>query len=185
MTPPTKTITYGNEQVPLLERPWKRRNTMVPYYRIERMKPGQKWHDMTDPCKYSEHYVQLADGPIPVGVMIARELRDEGAIVAMCTDMTLNRLTLLTPDLICVEPIPPLSELLDALRAANEGSLAGLPDAIAIFPDGSVAMREAKVAKKDRLNRPQHAFAPVARRLLGGKLDLAVVEWGYEAAEKT
>lgn len=176
MTPHERTITYGGEEAPLLSRPWKRRKSMVPYYRLEQMKPGQNWRAMTAPCKFTEHYVQLADGPIPVGVMIARELREEGATVAVCTDLTSNRLTLLSPDLICIEASPPLSDLLATLRAANAGSLAGLPDAVSIFPDGRVVMREAKVAKKDRLNLPQHAFAPVARRLLGKTLDLAVIE---------
>jgi hypothetical protein len=59
----------------------------------------------------------------------------------------------------------------------------GLPDAIGIFPDGRVALREAKLAKKDRLNKNQHAFARAARTILGARLDLAVVEWGYEAAK--
>lgn len=185
MNPPTRTIKYGEDLVPLLERPWKRRKSMTPYYRLERMKPGQNWRDMTDLCKFTENYVQLDDGPVPVGVMIARELRAEGAIVAVCTDMTSRRLTLVRPDLICVETSPPLSELFARLRTANKGSLSGLPDAVAIFPEGRVVMREAKVAKKDRLNRTQHAFAPVARQLLGDNLDLAVVEWGYEAAEDT
>ncbi len=148
------------------------------------MKPGQNWREMTDPCKFTENYVQLVDGPVPVGVMIARELRAEGAIVAVCTDMTSGRLTLVSTDLICVEASSPLSELLALLRAANKGSLSGLPDAVAIFPDGRVVMREAKVAKKDQLSKTQHAFAQVARQLLGDKLDLAVVEWGYEAEEE-
>lgn len=186
MNQSTRTITYGNEQVPLLERPWKRRKSIIPYYRLEMMKPGQNWRQMTAPCDYTEHYVQLDDGPVPVGVMISRELREQGAICAVCTDVTFGRLTLVDPELICIEASSPLSDLLESLRLANNGSLGGLPDAVAIFPDGRVAMREAKVAKKgDRLNKAQHAFAPVARQLLGEKLDLAVVEWGYEAAEAT
>lgn len=156
---------------------------MTPYYRTDLLRPGDNWRDAPIRGNYTEHYVQLPDGPVPVGVLIARELRDQGATIAACTDLTLGELRLIDPDLFCIEPPTPLAELLASLRAANEGRWAGLPDAVAIFANGRVAFREAKVAKKDRLNPPQHAFARVARRLLGQKLDLAAVEWGYEVAE--
>jgi hypothetical protein len=185
MTPHRRTIKYGDEQVPLLERHWPRRKAMTPYYRIDLLKLGDSWRDAPIKGKYTEHYVQLADGPVPVGVLIARELRDQGATIAVCTDLTLGELRLLDADLVCIEPPPVLDELFAALRAANGGRWAGLPDAIAIFPDGRIVFREAKVAKKDRLNAPQHAFARIARRLLGDKLDLAAVEWGYEVAAQT
>jgi hypothetical protein len=184
MTPAQRTIAYGDAEAPVLVRPWKRRKEMTPYYRIEVMKPGQCWSDMADSSvRYREHYVQLDGRPFPVGILIARELRDDGAIIAVCTDLTMGRLRFVDPDLICVEPKPPLTELLAEVRAVNGGSLTRLPDAIAIFADGRVALREAKVAKKDRLNPTQHAFARAARRALGKRLDLAVVEWGYEVAE--
>ena len=59
-----------------------------------------------------------------------------------------------------------------------------MPDVIALFPDGRVAMREAKVRRKDRLSKTQHPFARVARTLLGDRLDLAVIEWGDDLAQK-
>jgi hypothetical protein len=180
-----KTIKYGDEHVPLLERQWRRRRAMTPYYRTDLLKPGESWRNAPVRGKYTEHYVQLGDGPIPVGVAIARELRDEGASVAVCTDLTLGELRLIDPDLFCIEPPALLLELLKRLQVANDDRWAGLPDAIGIFPDGRVAFREAKVAKKDRLNKPQHDFARVARRVLGDKLDLAAVEWGYEAADES
>jgi hypothetical protein len=61
--------------------------------------------------------------------------------------------------------------------------LSGLPDVIAIFPDGRVATREAKnVATRERLRGNQHVFASATQNLLGNRLDLAVVEWGYSAS---
>lgn len=185
MTPLGRTIKYGDEQVPLLERRWPRRKSMTPYYRTDLLKTGDSWRDAPVKGNYTEHYVQLVDGPVPVGVLIARELRDEGASIAVCTDLTLGVLRLLDPDLVCIEPPGPLKELFAALRAANGGRWAGLPDAVAVFPDGRIVFREAKVAKKDRLNPPQHAFARIARALLGEKLDLTAVEWGYEVADET
>jgi hypothetical protein len=102
--------------------------------------------------------------------------------MALCTDLTLGALRLISPDLILVDPEPPLAEILAELYTANGCRWSGLPDAIAVFPDGRVAMREAKVAHKDRLNPNQHSFAQVARHVIGAKLDLAVVEWGYETS---
>ena len=181
--PLDRTIKYGDEHVPLIERRWLRRKSMTPYFRTDLLKPGDSWRDAPIKGKYTEHYVQLADGPVPVGVLIARELHLQGASIAVCTDLTLGELRLLDPDLKVIEPPTVLEQLLTALRALNGGRWAGLPDAVAVFPHDRIVFREAKVAKKDRLNPAQHAFARIARQLLGEKLDLAVVEWGYEAAE--
>lgn len=155
---------------------------MQPYYRTDQLKPGLRWGDMSTAGKYREHYVQLDDGPIPVGVMIARELMDAGASAAVCTDLTLGNIVLLGPDLVCTPLQGELGRILEELFAANGNRWSGLPDAVAVFPDGRVALREAKVAKKDRLNKNQHDFARAALALLGDRLDLAVVEWGREAA---
>jgi hypothetical protein len=155
---------------------------MVPYFRTDMLKPGEYWHQMPTDGKYTEHYVQLAEGPAPVGVVIARKLIEMGAIAAACTDLTLGRMKLIGGDFRCLVAEGCLGELLDQLRAANEGKWAGLSDAIGIFGDGRVALREAKVAGKDPLSRAQHGFARVAQELLGDRLDLAVVEWSYEEA---
>ncbi len=155
---------------------------MQPYYRTDQLKPGLRWGDMSTAGNYREHYVQLADGPVPVGVMIARELMDAGAAAAVCTDLTLGRIVLIAPDLVCVPLQGALGRVLEELFVANGNRWSGLPDAVGIFPDGRVAFREAKVANKDRLNKNQHDFARAARVLLGDRLDLAVVEWGREVA---
>jgi len=59
--------------------------------------------------------------------------------------------------------------------------LGGLPDAIALFPAGRIAMREAKHVSpgyKDRLGSKQQELGRVAERLFGSKLDLGLVQWG-------
>src|SRR5437773_14150 len=121
MTPLGRTIKYGDEHVALLERRWPRRKSMTPYYRTDLLNPGDNWRNAPIKGKYREHYVQLADGPVPVGVLIARELRDEGATIAVCTDLTLGTLRLLDPELVCINPPTILQELFAALRAANAG----------------------------------------------------------------
>jgi hypothetical protein len=67
-------------------------------------------------------------------------------------------------------------ELVARLVEAHGGE-AGLPDVLAEFPDGRVVMREVKRRGKDSLSESQHAFAVTAQGVLGGRLDLAVVEW--------
>jgi hypothetical protein len=175
-----RTIKYGDAEVPVLERPWKAADRL-PYRKTYSLKPGQHWKEAAVKPAQWEHYVLQDDGEaVPVGAVIARELIAAGASVAVFTEMW-GGLVLVGHDLICVQEEGPVRELLDSLRAAAPGrSLGGLPDILALFPDGRVAMREAKnVAAKDRLGPKQHAFAIVARNLLGEKLDLAVVEWGH------
>src|SRR5947209_2969156 len=117
MTPSSKTIDYGGMPVPLISRPWKSvrgaRNETTPYYRIEIMNLGQSWLDMAaDPtCGFSEHYPEFDGKVLPVGILIARELRDEGAIIAVCTDLTRGQLRVVNTDLIRIEPTPRLSRL--------------------------------------------------------------------------
>jgi hypothetical protein len=115
---------------------------------------------------------------VPVGAVIAAELVDEGADTAVFTELW-GGFVLVGPDLVCVAESGPLADLLSSLREALGESLSGLPDVLAMFPDGRVVMREAKsIASKDRLGQSQHEFARTVQRLFGKQLDLAVVEWG-------
>jgi hypothetical protein len=88
----------------------------------------------------------------------------------------------MSPKLVCVDICGDFGDVLRRLKLANGNKWAGLPDAIAYFPDGRVVMFDAKVAKKDRISQTQHDFARVASELLGSRLQLGVVEWGHEAA---
>jgi len=171
-----RTTRYGNADVPVHEREWTAAERQ-PYRKTYSLKPGQHWKDAETTELQWEHYPTRSDGTfVPVGALIAEELLHEGATIAVFIEMW-GGVVLVGSDLICIPAEGPLGELLDKLRVANGGSLAGLPDVIAIFPDGRVAMREAKnIAAKDRLGPKQHAFADVARRVLGEKLNLGVVE---------
>jgi len=167
-------------EVPVLQRNWTTTNERLPYRKTYVLKPGQSWKDAPITPDQWEYYVSLEEGPIPAGAMIARELMDEGATAAVFTEMW-GGLVLVGPDLMCVAEDGEICKVLDELRAAMDGKLGGLPDVIACFPDGRIAMREAKhvtARYKDRLGPRQHALARVAQKLFGNKLDLAVVEWG-------
>jgi hypothetical protein len=75
----------------------------------------------------------------------------------------------LSPDLVCVELAGELRDILQTIRVAGGNKWSGLPDVVAIFPDGRVVMREMKLAGKDKLRETQHALRdwPVAYFQIG------------------
>jgi hypothetical protein len=171
------TIRFGDDDVPVLERSW----PCAPrshYRKTYRMKPGDRWPDdvpATD--QQFEWYVELGGEVMPAGAAIARELMADGAVWAVFTELW-GSVILVGPDLVCQPLTGDPAALLSRLREANDGRLGGLPDVIGERPDGTVVMREAKTPKShDRLRANQHKMARSARRLLGDKLDLAVVSW--------
>lgn len=174
-----RTIKFGDWDVPVLARPWIG-PARLPYRKTYRLKAGQNWIDAPTTEMQWEHYVVLPDGqPAPVGVLIARELFGSGAAAAAFTELWAGTCVLVGPDLVCILDDSPLHELIAQIRVVTGDRLGGLPDVVAVFPDGTVAMREAKnVAAKDRLGPKQHSFARVVQRLFGARLDLAVIEWG-------
>ena len=173
---------YGDVEVPLLQRPWRKNHERLPYRKTYSLKPGQHWREAPSTTEQWEHYVHLPEGPVPVGAAIARELISEGASCAVFTECWGRGCVMMGPDLVCLEWNSEIATLLKKLRSANGDRWAGLPDVIALFPCGRIAMREAKVAGKDKISETQHAFARSARALLGSRFDLAVVEWGRETA---
>src|SRR5207302_1548560 len=138
----------------------------LPYRKTYVLKPGENWKEAPITRDQWEYYVALQDGPIPVGAAIARELIAEGATSAVFTEMW-GGLVLVGADLVCVEENGDISKILGQLRTAMNGKLGGLPDVIACFPDGRIAMREAKhisAKYKDGLGPKQHALARVAQQ---------------------
>ncbi len=179
------TILWGDDQVPVLQRDWRRHSTRLPYRKTYSLKVGERWHDAPTTADQWEHYVELGDEIVPAGAAIARELMTEGAVIALWTECWGRRPVFMSPELIAVEPKGELADILRQLHAANGRRWGGLPDVVALFPDGRVVMREAKVRGKDRLSKTQHPFARAARALLGDRLELAVVEWADERPKKT
>jgi hypothetical protein len=188
------TIIWGDEEVPVLERGWQ--GETKSYHYVNRLKPGQKWSDAvisSNPQNRpaTECYIQQPEGFVPPAVLAARELLAEGASLAVWTDCWSGRVVFMSPDLVCVaastgnlwETLPKIRanelwEVLQKIKAAMGNRWSGLPDAIAIFPDGRIVMRDMKVAGKDRLQETQHAFARIARNLFPGRIEFGVVEWG-------
>ena len=93
---------------------------------------------------------------------------------AYCTELFPN-LVLLDHDAVCRANDGEVADIIASLVEAN-GWLGGLPDVIT-KRGTKVILREAKVDQEDRLQPNQHEFLRAARRLLGARLDAAVVEW--------
>ncbi len=190
----TATIPWGDEEVPVLERGWQ--GETKSYHYVNRLKPGQKWSDAvisSNPQNRpaTECYIQQPEGFVPPAVLAARELLAEGASLAVWTDCWSGRAVFMSPDLVCVaastgnlwEILPKIRanelwEILQKIKAAMGNRWSGLPDAIALFSDGRIVMRDMKVAGKDKLQETQHAFARIARNLFPGRIEFCVVEWG-------
>jgi hypothetical protein len=188
------TILWGDQEVPVLERGWQ--GQTKPYHYVNRLKPGQKWSDAvvsSNPQNRpaTECYIQQPEGFVPPAVLAARELLAEGASLAVWTDCWSGRAVFMSADLVCVAAstgnlleTPPeigdneLWEILQKIKAAMANRWSGLPDAIALFSDGRIVMRDMKVAGKDKLQETQHAFARIARNLFPGRIEFGVVEWG-------
>ena len=187
-TPGGRTIMYGDIAVPVLERNWQGRSE--PYRYVNRLKPGERWHDAkvsSNPQKNParERYVQLPEGSIPPGAIAARELLTEGASLAVWTDCWAGHAVFMSPDLICVELTGELWDILQKIKATTANRWSGLPDAIAVFPDGRIVMRDMKFAGKDKLTETQHTFARVARSLFPDRIEFGVIEWGRVSQNQT
>src|SRR4029077_4028966 len=178
------TILWGDEEVPVLERGWQ--GETKTYHYVNRLKPGQKWSDAvisSNPQNRpaTERYIQQPEGFVPPAVLAARELLAEGASLAVWTDCWSHQAVLMSPDLVCIKLEGELWDVLQEIKAALGSRWSGLPDAIALFPDGRIVMRDMKVAGKDKLQETQHAFACIAQNLFPGRIEFGVVEWGRVA----
>ena len=177
---------FGDDTVPVIE-------TVLPvkneeYRNIFRLSVGQHFDEATVAPKQYAHYQTLGDGRvIPVEALVARQMSDTHAVSsAVFTECWMSRVVIFDTTLTCVAAgqcrtrlhgDTPVKELLHEIQDLNGGTLAGIPDVIALGSDGRVFLRDVKRAGKDRVAETQHCFARSARRLLGTRLDLAIVEF--------
>ena len=173
-----QTILLGGQEVPVIRKHWVSGN-ILPYKKTYTLLPGQSWCEAEETSAQSEHYVKTKENKyVPVGALIAEELINEGADIAAFTELWGGKCVLVDHNLVCISDNYRLVQILDYIRQKNNGRLGGLPDVMAVFPDGRIGFREAKnVRAKDTLNKNQHALAKLLRHLYKDKLDIAVVEW--------
>ena len=173
-----ETILLGGQEVPVIRKNWVSSYT-VPYKKTYTLLPGQSWCEAEETSDQSERYVKTRENKyVPVGAVIAEELINEGADIAAFTELWGGKCVLVDQNLVCISDNDRLVQILNYIRNKNNGRLGGLPDVMAVFPDGRIAFREAKnVRAKDSINKNQHALAKLLRHLYKDKLDIAVVEW--------
>jgi len=174
---PAKTIRYGSEQVDVLERAWQT-GARLPYRKTYVLKPGESWFDADVTPGQWEHYVLREDGvQVPVGAVIAAELKEAGAVQACFVELW-HGCVLVDESLTCVGVDGPVGRFLERVKAVNDNLLGGLPDVVAVFPDGRVALREAKNRRaRDRLGPKQHQMADLLREHFP-EAEMKVVAWG-------
>lgn len=168
----------GNEEVPVFRYSW-RAGKPQPYRKTYNLLPGQSWWEAQTTDKQLEHYALSDEGlQVPVGALIARELKKQGASFSVFTEMWAGKFVMIDHALNCVSPPEEVEELLTEIKSANGNKLGGFPDAFAVHPNGRLLFREAKsVRAKDRLGPKQHEFANLLRSLFGERVDLGIVEW--------
>lgn len=174
----TKTTNYGGKQVDVLVRDWIS-GGRVPYKKTYKLKPGESWFEAEETEKQWESYVLLSDGvQVPAGAVIARELKAAGAIEAGFLELWGSGHVIVNENLVCVTHSGAIGDFLEEVKALNNGKLGGFPDAIGLFGDGTIALREAKNLKnKDSLQPNQHELAALLFKAYPGNIDLKVVAW--------
>ena len=177
---------FGDDMVPVVE-------VVLPvtcqlYRNVFRLAVGQHFDEASIAPKQYAHYQTLGDGHvIPVEALIARRMCDtQGAGYAVFTECWMSRVVIFDTTLACVAAgqcrtrlhgDTPVKELLHQIQDLNGGTLAGIPDVVALGSDSRVFLRDVKRAGKDRVAETQHHFARSAKRLLGTRLDLAIVQF--------
>ena len=174
---PDDMVFWGSEKVPVLRRQWISA-PRLPYRKTYALKPGQSWFEAETTDQQWESYALDATGtPVPVGALIALELKRGGALFAGFTEIW-HGFVIVDHTLRCVKPIGQVALLIEDVKRTNDGRLGGFPDVFAVHHDGSFVFREAKnVSNKDRLNTNQHRMADLLRELLPCGSDFGVVEW--------
>ena len=169
-------MRWGDDHVPVLQRSWTAADNVFLYRKTYALRPGQHWRDAPVSETQYEHLVSTDDGPLPVGVVISRELIDTGASWAVMVELW-GRTTLVNHNAECVELSGEVGELLAQMRAANNDRWGGFADVVGLRGD-NIVLREAKVGGgRDRLRPNQHDFMRAMRRRFGDRVDAAIIEW--------
>jgi hypothetical protein len=181
---------YGSALVPVLRRCWRCAPKQA-YRRTYDLNPGQSWFDAGTTDEQGEHYVLDNDGhAVPVGVMVARELKADGASEAAMVELWGGAVVVderpvcvgrrVDGRIECASSHVETESILSRVLEECDGSLGGFPDVVAVYPDGRIALREVKRAGKDKVQANQDTMADILRELFGKKADLALVEWECE-----
>jgi hypothetical protein len=175
-------MRWGDDEVRVDRRSWRASSDVSGYRKTYGLRPGELWADAPVAEGQYEHLVDADGDPIPVGVMIARELVDGGADWAVMVELW-GGTVLVDHRAVCVPLDGPIGELLSLMVEANGGRWGGFPDVVGASGD-TVLLREAKVAgNRDRLRENQHEFLRAMRLTFGERVDAVVVQWDDASIE--
>lgn len=169
-------MRWGDEDVAVETKPWRAASDVNGYRQTYKLMPGDRWIDAPLGEGQYENLVATDDGPLPVGLAIARELVNAGASWAVMVELW-GGLVLVNHEGVCVPLDGEVGQLLTVMRRANGGRWGGFADVVGLRGH-RVIVREAKVAGgRDRLRPNQHQFLRAMRQHFGSDLDAAVVQW--------
>ena len=182
-------MQYGNQQVPVSRKDWHPPKPNPCFKRIYDLNVGISWCEVAT-SKQFEWYVQDDKTIVPVGAMMAHQLKTQGAQSVVFINL-MSRLVLVNERLTCVGRwngdglvvTPGYEDIRNMICCVNKtvGKLSGLPNVIALCPqaaNGTIKMRKALRAGAGRLSVNDHDMANRLREIYGTQLDLAVVKWG-------
>ena len=175
-----ETCKLGSGLVPVFQKlDWLRAPEQA-YRKTYTLRPGDSWFDAESTPGQREIYVLDQNCiAVPVGAMIARELKFQGAVEAGFVELW-GGVVVVDENLKCIPLSGRIGAIISEVKNARDGKLAGFPDVVGIFPDGRISFREAKsVSSKDKISVDQHDMADILRALYGEKADIALVYWDF------
>ena len=174
-------IAYGNQSVPLHQRPHWRPVPRCPYRRLKDLTPSSRWFDLPPAnaeTLWETHVAQALGAPIPPAALAAQAWINAGARSAYVVEAWDGPQGVMRADWYGAGSDEPIHGLIAHFMAASEGRIGGFPDVVAFWDDGQISLQELKLSGKDALSTKQHQAADRLRDLLGARAQLSVLEWG-------
>ena len=180
----TATIAYGNQAVPLQQRPHWRPVPRCPSRRLKGLTPTSRWFDLPPASakQWESHVAQELGTPIPPAALAAQEWINAGARSAYVVEAweggNKGKPGVMRADWYGAGSDEPIHGLIDQFMAASDGLIGGFPDVVAFWDDGRISLQEIKLSGGDAVKPNQHQAADRLRDLLGTRAQLSVLEWG-------
>ena len=130
-------IAYGNQAVPLQQRPHWRPVRGCAWRRLKGLTPTTRWFELAAASKeqYETHVAQELGPPIPPAVLAAQEWINAGALSAYVVEAfaagNRGRPGVMRADWYRAGSDEPIHGLLDQFMAASDGLMGGFPDVVA------------------------------------------------------
>jgi len=174
------TIAYGNQSVPLHQRPNWRPVPRSRWRRLKGLTPTTRWFELPPASakQWETHVAQELGAPIPPTALAAQEWINAGARSAYVVEAFEGRQAVMRADWYGAGSDEPIHGLIDQFMAASDGLIGGFPDVVAFWEDGRISLQEIKLSGGDDIKANQHAAADRLRALLGPRAELSVLKWG-------